>query len=222
MNRRVHNPSVVLFTGPSLHPDRAKALLSVTVLPPIKRGDLGQLADTKPAAIGIIDGEFYQSLAVSPKEILPFLEAGVRVYGASSMGALRAVELRHCGMIGVGRVFRLFRSGILEADDEVAQTYCPSTYRAVSESLVNVRYILRAAVRRTVLTRKHATEIIARMKQVYFPERTRRLLVSLAGEVAGTATACRVRNFLDNNACNLKEDDARLLIARIQKDIGPN
>ena len=42
---------VVVFTGPSLHPDRAKALLNATILPPIKRGDLDCLSELKPKVI---------------------------------------------------------------------------------------------------------------------------------------------------------------------------
>ena len=84
--------SVAIFTGPSLHPEKARQLLNAAILPPIKRGDLAQLSRAKLEIVGILDGEFYQSLAVSPKEILPLLESGVTVYGASSMGALRAVE----------------------------------------------------------------------------------------------------------------------------------
>jgi TfuA protein len=211
---------VVVFTGPSLHPDRAKALLNATILPPIKRGDLDCLSELKPTVIGIIDGEFYQSLAVSPKEILPLLESGVTVYGASSMGALRAVELRYYGMIGVGRVYRLFRSGVLDADDEVALAYSPSTYEALSEPLVNTRYVLRAAVQRGMLTRAQTAEIIARLKGLYFPDRTRRMFLSIVSELTGRDGASRMRQFLDTEAPNAKQDDAKLLIARIGQNCG--
>lgn len=213
---------VVIFTGPSLHPERAKALLDATILPPIKRGDLDRVYAWKPAVVGIIDGEFYQSLAVSPKEILPFLEAGVAVYGASSMGALRAVELRKCGMIGVGRVFRLFRSGILDADDEVALAYSPSSFEALSEPLVNTRYILRAAIRRGIVMQAQAAETIARLKAVYFPERTKHLLLSIVRELSGNEAAGRMRAFLRTAAPNIKEQDAKLLIARIRAEISLN
>ncbi len=208
-----------IFTGPSLHPDCARELLEATVLPPIKRGDLDALSSLKPQIIGIIDGEFYQSLAVTPKEILPFLESGVKVYGASSMGALRAVELRRYGMIGVGGVFRLFRNGALDADDEVALAYSPSTYEAISEPLVNTRYILRAAVRRKLLERTEAGEAISTLKRAYFPERTRELLLSIIHKIAGSEAATRLRGFLANGAPNVKERDARLLISRIQQAI---
>lgn len=216
---RNNGSGVFIFTGPSLHPKQAQSLLDATILPPIKRGDLEQISSLNPRFIGIIDGEFYQSLAVSPKEILQFLDRGVSVYGASSMGALRAVELRPYGMIGVGRVFRLFRSGILDADDEVALAYSPTTYEAISEPLVNTRYALRAAVRRDLLTQAHAAEIIARLKAAYFPERTRHLMLSIVRELGGKERALEMRRFMETEATNTKQSDAELLLARIRADV---
>ncbi len=138
------------------------------------------------------------------------------------MGALRAVELRNCGMIGVGRVFRLFRSGVLDADDEVALAYSPSTYEPISEPLVNTRYVLRAATQRRILTRMQAAEIVARLKQVYFPERTRPLLLSIIRELTGGEGALRMREFLDNGAPNVKEEDAKLLLTRMRAALKPD
>ena len=209
---------VVVFTGPSLHPRAAAALLNATILPPIKRGDLEPFLASKPAAVGIIDGEFYQSLAVSPKEVLALLETGVAVYGAASMGALRAVELGRYGMIGVGSVFRLFRRGVLDSDDEVAVTYCKETWRPLSEPLVNTRYALRAAVRKGILTGMEAARIISNLRPVYFPERTRELALRLARDVAGADRALALRNFLATEAPNIKERDAKLLLQRIRQD----
>ena len=80
----------------ALHPDTGFAYhvlldLAALYLPPVKRSSLKPFLDNPPSAIGIIDGEFYQSLALSTQEILPFLDRGVPVFGSSSMGALRAV-----------------------------------------------------------------------------------------------------------------------------------
>lgn len=211
---------VVIFTGPSLHPSKAAMLLDATYLPPIKRGDLTPLLASRPRIVGIIDGEFYQNLAVTPKEVLALLAAEVVVYGAASMGALRAVELHPYGMIGVGSVFRLFRRGVLDADDEVALAYSNETYRAVSEPLVNTRYALRAAVRRGLLTRAEAGEILATLKGFYFPERTRQLVLSIARKVAGSERAAKLREFLAAEAPDVKNRDARLLLDRIRRDIG--
>ena len=213
---------VVVFTGPSLHPSAAAGLLDATILPPIKRGDLDPLLASKPAAVGIIDGEFYQSLAVSPKEVLALLESGVRVYGAASMGALRAVELHRYGMIGVGSIFRLFRRGVLDSDDELAVAYCKETWRLLSEPLVDTRYALRAAVRKGILSGMEAARIISKLRSVYFPERTRELVLRLAHDVAGADPARDLRNFLATEAPKTKERDAKLLLQRIRRDFGNN
>jgi TfuA protein len=205
-------PRTVVFTGPSLRPSEITGLPDALVLPPIKRGDLAAVRVFDPEVIAIIDGEFYQSLAVSPKEILPFLERGVRVYGAASMGALRAVELERCGMQGVGRVFRLFRAGILDAEDEVALAYDPESFVGISDPLINTRYALKAAVREGLLTRSEASVVIERVKTTYFPRRTRKLLLGVAGEVLGAARAEKLRDFLAVQTMGVKEADARSLI----------
>jgi hypothetical protein len=168
--------------------------------------------------VGIIDGEFYQSLAVAPKEVLALIEAGTTVYGASSIGALRAVELDRYGMIGVGTVYRLFRRGILDSDDEVALAYSKETYQPVSEPLVNIRFSLRAAVRRRLLDPAETAEIVARIKEVYFPERTRALIISIVREIAGSERARRVHEFLATEAPDVKNRDAKLLLAQIRRD----
>ncbi len=210
---------VFVFLGPSLHPREAAALLNATYLPPIRRGDLKTLPPAETRAVAIVDGEFYQSLAVAPKEVLALIETGVPVYGASSMGALRAVELHPYGMIGVGSVFRLFRAGVLDADDEVALAYCPETYRALSEPLVNTRYGLRAAVREHILSAAEAKAIVAELKDVYFPDRTRQRRMSIAQGLLGIERAAAVDRFIASNGPDRKELDARLLLCRIRRDL---
>ena len=209
---------IFIFTGSSLHPDKARTLIDAIILPPIKRGDLASVSASKPQVVGIIDGEFYQSLAVSPKEILPLLEAGVRVYGAASMGALRAVELRKFGMVGVGRVFRLFRAGFLDADDEVAVTFDPSTYQPTSEPLVNTRYLMRAAVRHRLSDRGEAAEILAEVKAAYFPERTKGLLHAIARARLGADRAGQLHYFAQKNAIDVKQQDALALLHAIAQE----
>ena len=78
-----------------------------------------------PRAIGLIDGVFERVLPVWHKEILWAMTQGIHVFGAASMGALRAAELHAFGMVGVGRIFADYRDGVLEADDEVAVLHGP-------------------------------------------------------------------------------------------------
>ena len=78
-------------------------------------GDVYALMKSQPRVIGIIAGVFEQVPSVWRKEILYAMSQGMRVYGSSSMGALRAAKLRSFGMQGVGRIFEDFRDGVLEA-----------------------------------------------------------------------------------------------------------
>jgi TfuA protein len=203
----------VVFTGPSLHPGEASTVLpGASILPPIKRDDLAAaLEQFNPQRIAIIDGEFYQSLAVSPKEILPLLDRGVRVYGAASMGALRAVELRPFGMVGVGSVFRLFRGGWMMDDDEVALTYCPWTFEHSSEPLVSTRFALRHAELRGLLRREERREIVFQLKALYFPDRTKPALHDISHNIIGDQRALALCSYMQT-APDIKHQDALRLL----------
>jgi hypothetical protein len=198
-------PKPVIFLGPSLELSVAREILDANYLPPIKRGDLAKL-DRAVETVGIVDGEFFQSLAVSPKEVLVLMDRGVKVFGSSSMGALRAAELHILGMVGVGRVFELYRDGIIEADDEVALLYDPVTYRACSEPLVNLRCALNLAVQRNVVGRLKADEILSRLMEIYFPYRTHWTVKLLCPEL---------EDFMRSLPSNQKRDDALLLLKTI-------
>lgn len=202
-----------VYLGPTLSVAAARSVLDAEYLPPIKRGDLGKLG-AEIAFVGIVDGEFYQNLAVSPKEILPLLERGVRVFGAASMGALRAAELHACGMTGVGRIFEAYRDGVIDADDEVAVAYDPVTYRTTSVPLVNIRFALERAVEQELIDSARACELIGAVKKVYFPERSYRLVMHLCPELS---------LFLGVSAPDQKAEDALLLLRTLAADaFGPD
>ena len=197
--------SIAVFLGPTLPPAAAQSWFNATYMPPIKRGDLETLPD-EIQTVGIIDGVFHQSLAVSPKEIIALLERGVRVYGASSIGALRAAETYMYGMIGIGEIFEMYRDREIDADDEVAVAYDPITYRAVSEPLVNIRSALRAAVAQGIISSKAAGEIISTMKGIYYPSRSYQLVGRMSPALAPFLKAARY---------DQKRDDAVLLLRTI-------
>ena len=195
----------IVFLGPSLDLATARSCLEATYLPPIKRGDLAQVPPGT-GIVGLIVGEFQQTPAVSPKEILPLLDRGVTVCGASSIGALRAAELHTEGMIGVGAIFEMYRDRIIDADDEVAVAYSPSTLRPVSEPLVNIRFALCAAVAQGVIAEGEADKIINSLKDVYFPLRSYQLVARMCPALAG---------FFQSERYDQKRDDALLLLQTI-------
>ena len=203
----------VIFLGPSLSISRAQVVLPEAVYcPPIRRGDLTAALRERPDIVGIIDGQFLQSLAVSPLEIFAALRAGTTVLGASSMGALRAVEMSGFGMIGVGTIFRWFRDARLIAEDELAVAYDADTGAALSDALVNMRYAFSRAVAENVINHETRRVLIRVAGSVYFPERTYHSTIRLAESMVPAAELTRLRLWLRHRCPDLKADDALRLL----------
>jgi len=137
----------VLFAGPSLAgtgwstnpPDPA-----LDCRGPAGQGDIARAVVEGASAIGLIDGRYEDVAAVWHKEILFAIEQGVQVFGAASMGALRAAECADFGMIGIGAIYERYRSGELADDAAVAVTHAPPEldHAPLTEALVNVEATL--------------------------------------------------------------------------------
>ncbi len=85
------------------------------------------------------------------------------------MGALRAAETYSFGMIGVGEVFRMFRDGVLDGDDEVALAYDRESYAHYSEPLVNIRRGLEMAEGAGIIEERERNDLVEQMKVAIFP-----------------------------------------------------
>lgn len=169
----------IIFTGPSAPIQSVQRLMpSAEVLPPISRGVLYNLRESGAGIFLIIDGVFSHQLAVPPREIVDVIRDGALVLGASSMGALRAAECWPVGMRGVGLIYRLYRAGVLDSDDEVAVATNPEQgFAAVSVPLINVRLAISRAIKARLLDRNTGSEIIAVAQHLFFAERQwRRIL----------------------------------------------
>src|SRR4051812_35252740 len=113
--------TVHVFCGPTISADQVRQILpTARTHPPVRHGDLLSLDCEAGDVVVIIDGVFHATAPVRHKEIMLLLADKIAVVGASSMGALRAAELYPLGMRGVGRIFEMYRDGVIEADDEVA------------------------------------------------------------------------------------------------------
>lgn len=175
----------VVFVGPSARTTDRPTSQGVAWRPPICRGDLAGLSP-HVRTVGIVDGEFDQSLAVAPRESLALLGRGVDVIGASSMGALRAAELQEFGMRGMGRIFEMYRDEEVEADDEVAIVFDPETLRPLTEPLVNVRCAVARAERAGWLATNVAAAVITAARALPYRARTYRRILSDAGAALGS------------------------------------
>ena len=163
-----------IFLGPTLSLSEARNILpDATYLPPVQCGDLLRVVTQQPKVIAIIDGTFEQNAAVWHKEILYCLKQGVAVYGASSMGALRAAECNVFGMKGMGEVYEYYRQGMDTDDDEVALIHSPSPdYIALSEPLVNIRATLQQALDMNIIDKALHDVFIKQAKETYYPDRS--------------------------------------------------
>jgi len=212
---------IVVFTGPTISVSRAAEILDADYRPPAKVGDVLFATQSHPGAIVIIDGLFETVPAVWHKEILFALSEGIHVYGASSMGALRAAELHTFGMIGVGKVFEAYQNGILEDDDEVAVVHGPGTdgWMVQSEAMVNIREALRLATSDRLIDQATHDRLIAIGKSLHYTERSWPAIFRLESVKALAADQLgRLRQFLETADTNLKRQDAEQLLHRVSKD----
>jgi hypothetical protein len=177
---REQRTDTVVFLGPSLDLGAARQRLAADFRPPIRRGDLPRAAQQGARRVAIIDGEFGQALSVSILEVRAALRSGVEVWGASSMGALRAAECWPIGMLGVGWVYEQYRSGAIQADDEVALIFDASTGAARTTPLVNMRWSAQQATDAGVLCAADAAEILGFAATLRYEQRSYRCLQRLA------------------------------------------
>ena len=164
---------VIVFLGPTLPATAARRVLEADYRAPATQGDVLRAADEHPWAIAIIDGRFERVPAVWHKEILWALTRGIQLFGAASMGALRAAELEAFGMEGAGKIFEAYRCGDLTADDEVALIHTPGShgYRQGSEAMVNIRATLAAARDQKILSPAVHDALVGQAKGMFYPER---------------------------------------------------
>ena len=219
--------SIFVFVGPTLGIEEARTILDATYLPPASQGDVFRLVATQDARIiGIIDGHFQEVPSVWHKELLWAMSQGVHVLGAASMGALRAAELAAFGMIGEGRIFEAYRSGVLEPydapfedDDEVAVVHAPAElgYEPLSDALVDIRCTLDLASRQEVISLALRDRLVGLGKSCFYAERNYEALLDLAFRTAWPALELtQLRAWLPRGRISQKTEDARAMLARIQ------
>lgn len=212
-----------VFLGPTLPTSEvARYLTEVEVLPPVQAGSVRRALHQGFTQIGIIDGYFEQVPTVWHKEILYAMSVGARVYGGSSMGALRAAELHSLGMIGVGAIFAAYRDGELEDDDEVAVVHAPADagFAELSTAMANLRFGLRRARELGIIAPATEAQLVALAKGRYYAERSWKALFHEAkrSRVTDDAELAALVAWVEATRPNQKRDDACLLLTRMAED----
>jgi len=204
----------IIFLGPSLVP-RPPDTSHLQYRPPAGRGDLERAADSGARVIGLIDGVFGQTLAVTPAEVRAVAQRGIRLLGGASIGALRACECP-TAMQGIGEIWQRFTCGELTDDDEVAVTFLPGTYQLVAHPLVQVREAARLAAERYPNAREELGQLITEVRQLPFVERTLERIREAAAPVLDTGLPWpQLHEWLTAPEFDLKRRDAEVVIEAV-------
>ncbi|MGN6559353.1 MAG: TfuA-like protein [Candidatus Nitrosocosmicus sp.] len=200
----------VIFLGPTLSIEKAQEILDADYRLPAKKGDLLRLIPSSVKFVGLIDGYFLQDYPPTPIEVYNLLrKKNVKVFGSSSLGALRAVELKKFGMIGIGKIFNLYLNGIIDSDDEVAVTFTGYTgYK--SEALIDIRYNLFLAYKNKLIDKGTKNIILKIAKRTYFPYRTYTDILNKSKQVLPQKKKQLedLEEFVSKKRISLKERDA--------------
>ena len=207
-----------VFLGPSLSIEKARKIINAEFLPPAKKGDFIKLSlISEKKIIILIDGVFLQDYPPTPIEVFQVVNKNnFQVYGASSLGALRAVELEKFGMKGYGQVFELFKKNIINSDDEVAVTF-DNSYNLLSEAMIDIRYNLFLAFKKGIIDKETKQLITRTAKKIYFPFRSYENIVKKSIELYSDRrdTIEDFHNFVSTQRQSLKELDAMGILKKI-------
>ncbi|MGC7404214.1 TfuA-like protein [Pandoraea pneumonica] len=169
--------TIEIFAGPSLFGTglSTKTTNEVSWRPPARRGDIEHIVSTheSPGIIGLVDGTFHSYPSVGHVELREALEAGWRIYGLCSIGAIRASEMVHMGMIPWGNVAAMFCHQHDLADDEVALVHgTEAPYLPLSEPMLHLREFCRQAEGEKLLTGEQVEKILNSLKERWYGDRT--------------------------------------------------
>ena len=207
----------IIFLGPSLSHEKARKIFQADFRGPAKKGDLlrvsGDIDDS--TIVCLVDALFLQDYPPSPIEVYQLmLNKNIKLYGAASLGALRAVELEKFGMIGMGKIFELYKKGKLTADDEVAVTFVEGEHQLQSEAMIDIRFNLFLAHRMGIINEITKKTIAKVAKNIYFPYRNYTDILDQTEKQypAVSKDLKSFRTYIIKNRQSLKERDTIKLI----------
>jgi len=209
------NRPVTVFIGPSLPCDGLPEGIDADIRPPAAQGDLTAAALRHPGGvIALVDGVFQGAPAVRHKEILFAISRGASVFGAASMGALRAAEMSDDGMHGRGFVFRWYRRFQLAPDDAVAVLHTPAELGAVaiSHALIDFRLTLRKARRKGLIDGHAEAALVKAATGLHYSERNVPAILRLVPKEVALAA----EPVLAKGGETQKQGDAALLLRELR------
>lgn len=173
----------IVYLGPTLKREEAIRILDADYRDPAKKGDFLMLSrdSDEKKYVGFVDGVFLHDYPPSPIEVYHLAtRKNIELIGASSLGALRAVELEKFGMKGIGKIFQLYKNGIINADDEVAVTFVRENNILQSEAMIDIRFNLFLAYKKGIITNQTKKRFAKIAKNIYFPFRNYEDIIKLS------------------------------------------
>lgn len=182
----------VLHVGPSgWGVDVAALAGDALVRPPIRRGDAQALLKefpVQPGTLLVVDGTYFDFPAVGHIELRDLMEAGWSVWGACSMGAARAYEMRLMGMRGFGRAYEEFFKHEDFQDDEIALLHgAEEPFTPLTEPLLHLRGALALLASEGRIKSEAAESVVRRLKGMWFGDRSLARTRSMLAEEPGGA-----------------------------------
>ncbi|QRM29963.1 TfuA-like protein [Microvirga sp. VF16] len=217
---------IVVFLGPSLPQEQARNLLQAHYAAPADQGDIVEAVQLlRPRIIVLIDGAFGSVPTVRHKEILWALAQGVEIFGASSLGALRAAELAGYGMRGYGLIYRWYRSVPFAEDDEVAVAMAPPELGAgaLGDALIDMRITFNRAVRAGIVPPNLREHLVGIARSTHFLERSYSHVLTRAEAEIPAQYASSLRNlqaWLRDHTISQKRIDAIGLLRQLAMRAG--
>lgn len=211
----------VIFVGPSLPDARRFVAEDMIIRPPATQGDVRLAVDEGARAIGLIDGAFEYVAPVWHKEILYGLSKGVAIFGAASMGALRAAECHTFGMTGIGEIFKAYAAETLVDDADVALLHGPEElgYVAITIPMVNVDATLARCCADGLVSDREARWLKEIARSLFFKVRSWNTIVRNCPQISNTRTEELLR-ILNNKYVDQKKADAIALIEALRRSDG--
>ncbi len=214
---------IVVFCGPTISAAEVRKTIKDPVCLPIAgQGDvISALFNHRPGVMVIIDGIFGEDgLSIWHKEILFALKSGVEVYGASSLGAVRAAELDSFGMKGFGEVYKYFKSDISSDDDEIAVKFEKrrGAYKKLSESMVNIRATFEKARKMKVIDADTCKALTCIAKSLFYSRRNFGTIFEEAQKAGLSKSRIeKIKKFASERFVDLQKKDALGLLETVAK-----
>ncbi|MFB9948455.1 TfuA-like protein [Rhizobium puerariae] len=211
----------VVFVGPSLPDANRFVAHDIVIRPPALQGDVRLAVDEGAEAIGLIDGAFEYAAPVWHKEILYGLSKGVAMFGAASMGALRAAECHAFGMTGVGAIFDAYLAGTLVDDADVALLHGPEElgYVAITVPMVNASATLARLRDRGLASARETHWLAESARSLFFKDRSWKAVVAGCAEI-DAPRASELPGILRDNYVDQKRADAIALLDGLGRATG--